>query len=983
VSADSPDSPATGEATVAPTGLAGAAGPGAAGSVRPPAPVAMLGDWLSWIVLLVFAAAIAILAPLGLDERWESAALLSVLNILFVAAASLAVTYLAGRTYVVDGDRAVLALGAGALALGIVYMLTGALLVRLDDALTVHNSGCALAGALFLTSALIALSARSRSSRASVWPLTAVYGGVAAALLALVLLTLGDHLPAFYVTGEGSTTLRHAVLGIAALEFGAAAGVMSVVAGRSGRRFAHWYWPALALFALGLVSVWLGEPASALGWLGRAAQYVGGVFMLVAALAGAQESGVWTIALRSALVESEQRYRRLFDSMEEGFALHELLYDERGTPSDYRFLEVNPAFGRLTGIDPVAATGRTALEVIPGLEPGWIARYARVVSSGRAERFEQKVEALGRWYEGYAYPAGDDRFVVLFSDISERKLADDALRRSERRAELLARTAGALLAGADPQPLVERLCRDVMTELDCQLFFNYLVDETQGRLRLNAAGGVSPEEAAGIEWLDFGEAVCGAVAQDGSPIVAEQVQTSEDERTTLVRSFGVRAYACHPITVQDRLLGTLSFGTSTRSRFAPDELELMKAVTDQVAIAMERKRAEDDLRSLYDDQRRIATTLQEQFIHPLPEVAGLSFAALSQPASRPELVGGDFHDVFQLPHGLVVVLIGDVEGKGVRAAGLSETVRSGVRALAIVSPSPRYILNNVNRLLLQQESEQFVTALLMVVDPSSGAVWAASAGHPPPIVLRHGDPVRVAMRFGPPLGTFEWSYEQSDVTLSAGDTLIAYTDGISEARRGRQMFGEGRILTTLGETGTASLDETITLLHDAVRRHAGDLRDDAQLIAMRFTGLRVAGRDSTSHRLQLALPDAPWQLIDIRGAVHDFVHSHGFDDATTRDLVLCVEEACTNALRHSGSIEPTVVHIEMQGSTVQIEVKDSGSGFDLDSIDLSHQPDTLALGGRGLFLIKSFADEFEIANEDGAVVRIRKRRPEPPDAVES
>jgi len=196
-----------------------------------------------------------------------------------------------------------------------------------------------------------------------------------------------------------------------------------------------------------------------------------------------------------------------------------------------------------------------------------------------------------------------------------------AERRSlEERFRLLSETAGRLLVERDPQAIVEELCRAVMTHLDCQAFFNFLYDEEVGRLRLNACAGIPPEEADRIRWLDYGVAVCGCVARDGSRIVAEDIPERCDPRTDLVRSYGILAYACHPIYAQGRVIGTLSFGTKTRRRFSEADLALMKTVTDQVAVAMERIRAEQRLRELNAllEQRVAARTAQvEQLAHRL------------------------------------------------------------------------------------------------------------------------------------------------------------------------------------------------------------------------------------------------------------------------------------------------------------------------------------------------------------------------------
>jgi PAS domain S-box-containing protein len=116
-----------------------------------------------------------------------------------------------------------------------------------------------------------------------------------------------------------------------------------------------------------------------------------------------------------AIRESEERYRRLFEALDEGVALHEMVYDEEGRAVDYRFLEANPAFGRLTGLDHRAIIGQTVREALPGVEPGWIELYARVVATGQGEHFEREAAALGAVYAGYAYPLGERRFGVAFT----------------------------------------------------------------------------------------------------------------------------------------------------------------------------------------------------------------------------------------------------------------------------------------------------------------------------------------------------------------------------------------------------------------------------------------------------------------------------------------------------------------------------------------------------------------------------------------
>jgi signal transduction histidine kinase len=164
------------------------------------------------------------------------------------------------------------------------------------------------------------------------------------------------------------------------------------------------------------------------------------------------------------------------------------------------------------------------------------------------------------------------------------------------RADLLARTAGRLLSAEEPQRVVEDLCRDVMGYLGCHVFFNYLIDVRAGVLALNAYAGIDEEAAQGIELLEVGVAVCGCAAARAERVVAEDIQHTDDPLPALVRSYGVQAYAAHPLTARGEVIGTLSFGARDRPRFTEDELALMKTVADHVALALERDRAERELR---------------------------------------------------------------------------------------------------------------------------------------------------------------------------------------------------------------------------------------------------------------------------------------------------------------------------------------------------------------------------------------------------
>ncbi|MGA2590882.1 MAG: PAS domain S-box protein [Bryobacteraceae bacterium] len=128
------------------------------------------------------------------------------------------------------------------------------------------------------------------------------------------------------------------------------------------------------------------------------------------------------------LERSEERFRTLFESMDEGFASCEIIYDEAGRPIDFTYLAVNPAFTRLTGLTAEQTVGRTVREIFPEIEPSWIEAYGRVVKTGRGERIYNRVSRLGKHLDASAWCSGPGRFAVVFTDVTERTLAEEALR---------------------------------------------------------------------------------------------------------------------------------------------------------------------------------------------------------------------------------------------------------------------------------------------------------------------------------------------------------------------------------------------------------------------------------------------------------------------------------------------------------------------------------------------------------------------------
>jgi len=172
---------------------------------------------------------------------------------------------------------------------------------------------------------------------------------------------------------------------------------------------------------------------------------------------------------REALRESEVKFRSLFENMEDGSALHEIVLDEEGTPVDYVFLDMNQSFERQTGLQREAVIGRRVTEVLPGIvdDPtDWIGRYGRVALEGDPTRFESYASPLRRWYRVTAYQPGGRRFAVVFADITDQKQAEQSLMQSSRLIALGQMAAGMAHELNQPLTVISALAEGMELRLE-------------------------------------------------------------------------------------------------------------------------------------------------------------------------------------------------------------------------------------------------------------------------------------------------------------------------------------------------------------------------------------------------------------------------------------------------------------------------------------------------------------------------------------
>ena len=299
-------------------------------------------------------------------------------------------------------------------------------------------------------------------------------------------------------------------------------------------------------------------------------------------------------------------------------------------------------------------------------------------------------------------------------------------------------------------------------------------------------------------------------------IALEMVAADGQRLPVLVNSVLERDEAGHPVVIR-----TAVFDASNRRHY---EEELLR----------QKHRAEES----EERARQLARTLQQTLIPPLvPRIDGLEAAAEYRPAGDGSEVGGDFYDIFQAADEDWVAAIGDVCGKGAEAAVVTALARYTLRAAAVQDPSPATALRLLNSALRRAQTDRFCTAAVIRLRRRGGSwdVWSSSAGHPLPILVpAGGSPVDVGAS-GTLLGVLDHvELKESRLAIGPGDALVAYTDGIVEARDSAgEFYGESRLLRTLAGASTTAAEIAAGVLSEVLDFQNGVARDDIAIVALR------------------------------------------------------------------------------------------------------------------------------------------------------
>ena len=458
-----------------------------------------------------------------------------------------------------------------------------------------------------------------------------------------------------------------------------------------------------------------------------------------------------------------------------------------------------------------------------------------------------------------------------------------------------------------------------------------------------------------------------------------------------------------PLVSQGELIGLLNLGPRrSEQEYSADDRKLLNdlaghaAPAVRVAQLVREQEAEVRQRERIEQELRVAQLIQQQFLpEELPDLAGWEFAAFYGPARE---VGGDFYDFIKLPEGQIGIVVGDVTDKGVPAALVMATTHSVLRAEAPRLVAPSEVLTRVNNLLVDEmPAHMFVTCLYMVLNPETGQLRYANAGHNVPYVSTEGG-VTELRATGMPLGLLpEMEYEEKEATLAPGDTVLLHSDGLAEAHNtSREMFGFPRVASLTGEAsdGQVLIDRLLKELQDFVGPEL-EQEDDITLVTL--------GRQATGGPAAPEAPGSPGaerQLVSFEVAsepgnerlaidqVAEAVAGLGLDAPRLERLKTAVGEATMNAIEHGNGNRPELpvgVSVVVDDTDVKVRITDQGGERALPEVETPDLEAKLAglqtPRGWGLFLIQNMVDALDTAvDEQHHTIELVMHLKEVPDA---
>jgi serine phosphatase RsbU (regulator of sigma subunit)/anti-sigma regulatory factor (Ser/Thr protein kinase) len=443
---------------------------------------------------------------------------------------------------------------------------------------------------------------------------------------------------------------------------------------------------------------------------------------------------------------------------------------------------------------------------------------------------------------------------------------------------------------------------------------------------------------------------------------------------------------------QGELIGLLNLGPRLSEQdYSADDRALLTNLATQagpavrVAQLVRQQQLEAQARERLENELRVARLIQQTLLpKQLPELPGWNLAAYYQPARA---VGGDFYDFIYLSGGRVAIVVGDVTDKGVPAALVMATTRAILRGAAQRLDSPGEVLERANDLMCPDiPRNMFITCLYAILDPASGVLRYANAGHDLPY-RRHGDTLLELRATGMPLGLLPgMRYEEKETELLPGDSVLFYSDGLVEAHNTqREMFSFERVMSLVRqhEGGQGLIDRLLRELADFTGPD-WEQEDDVMLVALQRSADPLPAPAAEAEPAGVDQPgDAPepdWQVLATfewpsepgnerlaMAQVAEAIAGLQLEPARLERLKTAVAEATMNAMEHGNKYQadlPVRFEVRADDSRISVLIKDQGSG---ENIPAASEPDLEAKlaglqtpRGWGLFLIEKMVDKVNV-----------------------
>jgi sigma-B regulation protein RsbU (phosphoserine phosphatase) len=437
----------------------------------------------------------------------------------------------------------------------------------------------------------------------------------------------------------------------------------------------------------------------------------------------------------------------------------------------------------------------------------------------------------------------------LLSHLAEREFEKKTLGHEtlERYKEInLLYTVSAKMASClDPQEVAQLVIEEVKKIIQSTGVSVMLLNEESNTFEILWAYG---KEYRHKTVLKPGEGIAGHVFVTGKGTLLNDVQSSPD----FVKGENqISSLICVPLKVEEKILGVMNISNEVPTMYAAGDLKLVSALASQAAISIENARLQVERleRERIVQELEIARNIQQSLLPDnIPVVEGVEIAAMSLPAKE---VGGDFYDFFFSDEQHLWFVIGDVSDKGIPAALFMSATKTLIKAIAMCAPliqdslsplppEPDNVLTAVNQeLSLKNDSCMFATVFCGVLNVHTGEVLYTNAGHNPPLLLRQGKHAEfITGNACTIIGVDEdVSFTTTTLTLHPGETLLLYTDGVTEAfNTNKELFSEERLQANVSRYQGTSVEELVNTVLQEVRTFSAEMpqTDDVTLLALTY-----------------------------------------------------------------------------------------------------------------------------------------------------